>query len=170
MDHRAERPPSTVAQLLTDNIPAELCERPQWVTWRYRWRNGQWTKVPYNAVTGTKARPNDSETWSNFAVALEAARSGNRDGIGFVFSKDDPYCGIDLDDCMDGDGQPVAEAQAILDLFDSYAEVSPSGRGVKVWIRGSLVGRGRRTSRVAGFKELEVYDKGRYFTVTGWVL
>ena len=170
MSPRPDRPPSTVPQLRPENIPFELRELPQWVTWRYELRSDKWTKVPYDAATGKKARPNDAETWSSLEDSLATARARNYDGIGFVFSEDDPYCGVDLDDCMDGDGQHVAEAQEIVDLLDSYSEVSPSGRGIKIWIKGSIPGRRHRTAKIDGFKELEVYDNARYFTVTGWVL
>ena len=166
----AERPASTTPRLRPENIPQELRGLQHWVCWRYELRGGAWTKVPYNPATGARAKTDQSETWSNFDEALTRARTEGHDGIGFVFSAADPYCGIDLDDCLNGDGQPVAEAQEIIALLNGYAEVSPSGRGIKIWVRGSLVGGGRRASRVTGFKELEVYDKRRYFTVTGWVL
>ena len=156
--------------LRVDNIPEELKACPQWVFWCYELRGEKWTKVPYNPATGARAKANDRATWTNLDNAVAVARAKKHDGVGFMFSEADPYCGIDLDDCMDGNGQPVAEARELIDLFDSYAEVSPSGRGVKIWVRATLPGRGRRTAAVVGFKELEIYDKGRYFTVTGWAL
>jgi hypothetical protein len=74
-----------------------------------------------------------------------------------VFSPDDPYLGVDLDD-----GLPKAERAAITRELDSYAETSVSGDGVHVIVRASLNGHGR--NRKGPF---EVYDKGRYFTFTG---
>lgn len=164
------RPASTVLRLLIENIPAELKALPQWVTWAYEWRDERWTKTPYNAREEGKAEVNNPATWATFEDALNSARTTPRDGIGFVFSKDDPYCGIDLDGCLDAEGRASPEARAIIDGLDSYTEVSPSGKGVKIWVRGSLPieGTGCKTSRVEGFGGIEMYHRCRYFTMTGW--
>jgi primase-polymerase (primpol)-like protein len=96
---RPERP--TALPVQPENIPQELRERPQWVLWRYRWREGKdgqagrWCKPPFNARTGRAADATKPSTWSSFAKAW-AAYNANRDrwdGIGYCFSKDDPYCG-----------------------------------------------------------------------------
>ena len=164
------RPASTTPTIVVENVPADLKARPQWVTWRYEKRDGKWTKTPYNAKTGKRASATSSRTWCPFEHALRAARERGYDGIGFVFSKTDGYVGIDLDDCLDDDGNPVREAQEILDKLDSYTEISPSRKGVKVWVRAALPdGKGRRT-KAEGFGEIEMYDRGRFFTVTGWRL
>src|SRR5262249_34323622 len=102
-----------------NNVPIQLRDRPQWVVWRYEKRGGKPTKVPYNA-----ARPNelastgDSSTWATFDQAVSA--SGTADGIGYVFSEDDPYCGIDLDACIDRDGEMHPAALEIVERLDSY--------------------------------------------------
>ena len=164
------RPASTTQSLNVENIPAELKARRQWVVWRYERRGDPWTKAPYNARTGERASVTNPRTWSTFEHTLETAQKKGFDGIGFVFSPKDPYCGIDLDDCMRDDGKPVAEAQAILDRLDGYAEVSPSGRGVKVWVKAELPGTGWRSKTPAEFKEIEIYDRGRFFALTGWTI
>nr|BDD44594.1 hypothetical protein 1 [Flavobacteriaceae bacterium] len=87
-------------------------------------------------------------------------------GVGFVFTSNDPYCGIDLDDCRDAEtGDITPWAQEIIDTIASYSEVSPSGTGVKIFVRGEKAGTGRRKGYKSG--EVEVYSKSRYFTVTG---
>jgi primase-polymerase (primpol)-like protein len=81
-------------------IPAELSERAQWVCWRSEVRDGKPTKVPYCPTRPReRASTTDPETWGTFeqASAVEGV-----DGIGYVFSEDDPYSGIDLDNCIDG--------------------------------------------------------------------
>jgi hypothetical protein len=134
----------------------------QWLCWRIEEREGKPTKVPYSPLTGKKASATDSGTWASYSEAVEAYREHGYGGIGLVFSEDDPFCGVDLDDCLNPKtGEIEAWAQEIIEELDSYTEVSPSGRGVHVLVRGELPpGRNRKG-------KFEAYDKGRYFTVTG---
>jgi len=119
-------------------IPADLQQLRQWVCWRKELRGERLQKVPYRAITGgeAKASTSDPNTWGSFkdAVAVYESSNGRYDGIGFMFSLGDPYAGVDLDGCIGPDGKVVSEAQAIIDRLGSYTEVSPSGKGVKVFI------------------------------------
>lgn len=84
------------------------------------------------------------------------------DGIGFMFSVSDPYTGIDLDKCLNAEtGELEPWAQRCVDLFNSYTEITPSGKGLHIIIRGKLPGKGRKKGK------FEVYDRGRFFTFTG---
>src|SRR5262245_56832962 len=118
---------------LVEAVPACLRERDQWVCWRYVERDGKRTKVPFNARTGGMADSTESATWSSFEEAVEAYTNAHRyEGIGFVFSADDPFCGVDLDDCIDAStGALKLWGQQFIDQLDSYSEISPSGTGVK---------------------------------------
>lgn len=147
-------------------IPDSLKQLNQWVVWRYESRGDKPTKVPYQ-VSGQHASSTDPLTWCSFKDALAAYQLDRKwSGIGLVFSAIDDLVGIDLDDCIDDEGEVLAWAQQIIDDCDTYTEISPSGRGVKMWVRGHLPGdRGRRAEMGAG--HLEVYSQGRYFTVTG---
>jgi putative DNA primase/helicase len=146
-----------------EGIPEELKARPQWVAWRLEKRDGDFTKVPYTPFTDRKASSTDLLTWRAFEDALVAYRQGDCDGIGFVFSSGDPYCGIDLDGCRSPvTGELVAWAEEIVDDLDGYAEVSPSGQGVHVIVRGKTPN--RRQGQV------EVYGSERFFTMTGIAL
>ncbi len=146
-------------------IPAELTAARQWVCWRRELRGGKPTKIPYIADTGNrKASSTDPATWRTFDDACKHA--ARFDGIGFVFSADDPYCGIDLDHAVDTDtGEVHADALAILRDFPSYTEQSPSGSGLHILCRATLAGTG--TKKPHGGIEVEMYDRKRYFTVTG---
>ena len=152
-------------------IPLELRERDQWVTWKCVLRKGKANKLPFNARTGAAASTTDSSTWSSFAVAMAAFRAdASLAGVGFVFSADDPFCGIDLDGCI-RDGQLTPEAQAIISEFSTYSEISPSGTGVKMFIRGNKAAiPSCCCKRVAGLKQIEVYDRARFFVVTSRTL
>lgn len=146
-------------------IPQELRDLDSWVVWRTEVRDGNPTKVPY-AVTGRHARANDPRTWSSFEEALAVA--DEYDGIGFFFSTDDPYAGIDLDDCRDPEtGEFHEAAREVIDALDSYAEVSPSKTGAKIIVRASKPGKKARTGKTPWDGDIEMYDERRYFAITG---
>src|SRR5215213_3160002 len=159
---------------IIENIPEELTERPQWVCWRREIRDGKPTKVPYTPGRERRASSTDLLTWRTFEEALAAYEAGEPpyDGIGFVFSSADPFVGIDLDDCRDPKSREVAEwAQKIIDHVRSgYVEASPSGTGIHIIVRGTVRdGRARKKVRLEGevIGEIEMYGRGRFFTVTG---
>jgi hypothetical protein len=140
-------------------VPSELRRRDQWVCWNHE--GG--TKVPKVAGTSRRASSTDPKTWRPFedCVCAVEAYPGRYTGVGFVFTRSDPYVGVDLDDVRDPKtGVFTARAQQIVSLLDSYAEVSPSATGVKLWIRARL----DRAKKKPG---VEVYPRGRYFAVTG---
>jgi hypothetical protein len=124
--------------VITANTPQCLRTRRQWVCWRLEKRpDGKTTKVPYAAATGGKASTTDPGTWTTFEQAIEVyGRRECYSGVGYVFSKDDPYCGIDLDDCRRDDGSLAPWAQEIVDQLPSYCEISPSDTGVKIFLMG----------------------------------
>ena len=145
-----------------ERVPDALTARDQWVCWRREERDGKTTKVPVDPATGGYASTTDPKTWTAVATALEAVESTNADGVGFVFTDDDPIVGVDLDDCRDSEtGTIDAWARDVITRLDSYAEVSPSGTGVHVIVKGELPrGRSRKG-------DVEMYETSRFFTVTG---
>jgi primase-polymerase (primpol)-like protein len=145
-----------------ETIPETLREREQWVCWREAERDGKPTKIPVTPGAGGFASSTESETWTSFETALEYTETAHADGVGFVFTDDDPIVGVDLDDCRDPETGDVDDAALdIIARLDSYTEVSPSGTGYHVLITGELPdGRNRRGS-------IELYDTARFFTVTG---
>ncbi|MHB1035363.1 MAG: phage/plasmid primase, P4 family [Pirellulales bacterium] len=161
----------------TANIPLELKGLPNFVVWKLEIRKGKLTKVPHDPRTGHKAAADDASTWGTFDEALAAyvQHPGRYAGIGFEFDGTD-YMGVDLDACRDPEtGMLTPWAQNIITrVGPTYCEVSPSGTGVKLILRGSLP-KGAERNRfpqdgaTIGDKhpEIEVYDSGRYFTLTG---
>jgi len=143
-------------------LPTALVDRDQWVCWRTQTRDGKSTKVPIIPGSTQFASTTDPDTWRSFTAAREAATELSVDGLGFVFTSDDPLVGIDLDDCRDPDtATPTPWAADVIETLESYTEVSPSGAGYHILVTGELPdGRNR-----AG--DLEVYDRSRFFTVTG---
>ncbi len=75
----------------------------QWVCWCAEVRDGKSTKVPYSPTTGSRARSDDPTTWATLVQARGAAQRSGREGIGFMFTSSDPFCGVDLDSCVSPD-------------------------------------------------------------------
>lgn len=148
----------------------ELKSVPRWVVWRREHKDGgKSTKVPCSPATGLPADAHDPINQLSFDAALEA--SGSFTGIGFVFDKEDGFCGVDLDHCLDENGEIAPWAQRYLDGLQSYAERSPSGRGIKIFLRGGLPPWAKHHKK-NGLGEdklgsVEFYDGRRFFTVTG---
>ncbi len=148
------------------SVPAELRERDQWVCWRFEDRGGKKTKVPVNPNTSANASSTDPGTWGTFEAAVARAEAYRMEGVGFVFSADDPFCGVDLDGVLDRKIGEVEEwAMGIVEELDSYTEVSPSGTGLHVFVEGEVPKSGPKT--LPDGRTVEVYDRGRFFTVTG---
>lgn len=134
-----------------ENIPQELKDLSQWVC-----RNE--AKEPINPHNGRLASVTNPNDWGTFEQACEAVKAGKGVGIGFVMTEGDPFACIDLD-VKPGEA-PTELQKQVLEQFPGYAEISPSGRGLHVWVKGA-VPTGRNKEKV------EIYSSGRYMTVTG---
>ena len=146
-----------------DCLPEEMRQRPQWVVWKLEERDGKPTKVPYIAGGSGKASSTDSLTWRSFEEAVQALETGRYNGIGFVFSSGDPFAGIDLDDCRNPETGELEEwAVKIVEDFGGYAEVSQSGTGVHIIVKGKAPNKKRG--------KVEAYSLERFFAMTGQVL
>lgn len=138
------------------NIPQELRSYPQWIC-------HDADKRPINPHTGQSADVSDATTWGTFDEACAACDAGKGVGPGFVFTENDPFVGLDLDVPEGGTASPLQ--QQVYAAFPSYAERSPSGRGLHIIVKGRLA---------AAIKEsaqgIEAYSTRRYFTFTGDVV
>ncbi len=154
-------------EVFAAKVPQELRDRTQWVVWRAAQRSGRLTKIPYDPRSGRMARTDTPGTWADLSTALDALRLGTRDGVGFVFTEGDPYTGIDLDNAIDEHGEAKPWARSFLDLLPrgAYVETSPSGRGLHAIVRACKPG--TRCKKAFGDGAIEIYDQGRYFTMTG---
>src|SRR5258708_4807802 len=100
-----------------DNIPAQMREYKSWCLWKYTDVGGvKLSKVPYRS-DGNKLSVTNPNDWMMFDEAI--AQSSSYDGIGFVFSSNDPYAFIDLDGTLDQDDE--ARQTKIFKEFDSYS-------------------------------------------------
>lgn len=141
------------------NIPEELRLLKQWVLWKLEDIGAaKPTKVPYS-IKGHPASVTDPSHWATFDDAFNIMQLGGYTGLGFVFSKADPYCFIDLDDA-EGDDAILQRHLKVYHEFETYAEVSPSGKGLHLICKGTVPA-GRRRSKI------EIYPHDRYATMTG---
>jgi len=150
-----------------ESIPTELKDLKQWVVWRLEIKDERLTKIPYRAdIPSKKASTTNPNTWSSFAQAIFSLENEKSiSGIGFVFTDDDPYIGIDFDKCIEPETGLIypSTEQDILSL-QSYTEISQSGKGIHVIGKGinpDIEGKGNKKGNI------EMYSKGRYFAITG---
>lgn len=154
-----------MAALRPQTIPQAMKDNMAWVVWRYEpspSRPEKMTKIPYS-VHGGNASSTDPATWATFKQALLYHLDHEwTDGVGMVVSDADDFVGIDLDHCRnDETGEIEPWAQKIVDTVNSYTEITPSNEGLRIFARGTLPPSGRKRG------DFEIYENGRYLTVTG---
>lgn len=155
---------------LLENIPPELRALPQWVC-------AGPDKIPVNPRTGQRADPANPSTGGTFAEAVQAGMKH----VGFILGLNDPFAVIDLDNPFErivkgeksiineGDAdfpealKIAARHQKIFEGFETYAELSQSGKGVHLVMKG-VIPCGVRRDKV------ELYANQRYMIFTGNVL
>jgi len=161
--------PAAVRAALWGQLPLELRERPQWCI-----TPGTDDDKAPRTVTGGRASSTDPSTWTDCETACRAAQERGWH-IGYVFSTDDPYACIDFDVCdaetQSAKGQPedpskwttpaeMAAFWEVVQRLDSYAEVSRSGKGLHVIVRGKI-GKGIKRPPI------EIYSEARFLISTG---
>ncbi|MBG9987872.1 hypothetical protein HZY88_02645 [Aerococcaceae bacterium DSM 111176] len=157
-------------------IPDEMKVYPNWVVYKKEIATDsannpkvnehgepKYTKVPYDPKTKRLASSTDKNTWGDFHSAL--AVETEFDGLGFMFSES-PFMGVDLDDVREqiADYESGNENNIVGEFHNqlkTYMEVSPSGNGIHFILKGTLPEGKRKIG------DVEMYDKARYFTVTG---
>lgn len=139
-----------------EKIPRELRQLDQWVGALKS------TKIPVRIDNAKCASTANKETWGKCEDGIKQIFNRKLDYLGFVFTKDDPYIGIDLDKGIEkGLLSPIA--LEIISKCKSYTETSRSGRGFHIFLKGKLPISGRNNEK----EGIEIYDSGRYFITTG---
>jgi hypothetical protein len=127
---------------------------------------GKPEKIPYSLM-GYRASSTNPNTWSRLDSLLKilGQRPDFANGVSFVVTKTDPFCAIDLDDCLTDTGAAKPWVRSLLRVFhDCYQELTPSLAGLRIWFLAQL------TSRL--YEDLpdgriEAYAYARHFTFTG---
>ncbi|MGN1457409.1 MAG: phage/plasmid primase, P4 family [Acutalibacteraceae bacterium] len=145
------------------DIPQELKDLKQWVCYR--------DKAPLSPLYNGNASPTNPDHWGTFEQAVRAIEKYNYKGIGFVFTDTTPYCGIDIDHCINTDtGEINHNALDIIQTMDTYTELSPSGTGLHIIYKGKnhpTDWKKKKTDALGKGVDLEMYQEQRYFRVTG---
>ncbi|SHE49595.1 Adenine-specific DNA methylase, N12 class [Tissierella praeacuta DSM 18095] len=150
-----------------ENIPSELKQEKRWCLYKMIQRNGKNTKLPL-MPNGKPAKSNDKTTWNSYEDCIAALNRNIGDGLGFMLG--DGYIGIDIDKVSDEVFEYMQNKNAnsmtanFLREISTYAEISPSKTGLHFIGKGKVPGERKR------YKNLEIYDKDRFFTVTGNVI
>jgi len=147
-------------------IPQEMKNLRRWIGFKLLQKDGKTTKVPFNAITGQYGSSTDPHSWTSFRVAMLGCVKYHFDGLGFCLGQnpeDNTFIsGIDLDNHGEEDFKQIATE--FIETLNSYTELSPSGKGIHIIIKGKKPdGRCRKDN-------IEVYSTGRFFTVTGNVV
>lgn len=150
-----------------ENIPDELKKEKRWCLYKMIQRDGKNTKLPL-MPNGKPAKSNDKMTWHSYEDCIKALNKNIGDGLGFFLG--DGYIGIDIDKVSDDifvysmDYHAKSMTADFLRRISTYAELSPSKTGLHFIGKGKVPGERKR------HKNLEIYDEGRFFTVTGNVI
>lgn len=138
-------------------IPKELKELNQWVCC------SKANKIPMKATEPKAASSSDPTTWSSYDTALESVADGNYEYLGFVFN-DNHIVGIDIDIGFEDELNIILNEMTydIITKCHSYTELSKSGRGFHIFVKGDLPFSGKNNR-----KGLEIYKDSRFFVMTG---
>lgn len=158
------------APLIPATVPGELRSLPGWLIWRYEHPEGakKPRKVPFytngGRRHGVQGRPEDRQQLTTFDAARTAAITRGFDGVGLALMPEFDIVALDFDGCMvDGGVHPEVEAL----VAGTYAEYSPSGEGVRAFMRGQL---GNNKSTEGGPYGFETFSTKGFVTVTGNML
>jgi putative DNA primase/helicase len=142
-----------------DGLLAELVPYPQFVVWKHQQIDDKPHKPPYSPRYHKLADTSNQSSWGTLDQSLKALTTGLYNGIGFVFSKDDPYSMIDLDHCVGNNRSIDKWAQNIIDLLQTYSEYSPRD-GVHLITEAYIRGKGRKIG------DVEMYSSNHFMTIT----
>lgn len=144
---------------ISKNIPNELKKLDRWVCVK------DGSKRPINAIDGSYASVSDKSTWCSYNEALMTLRAGKCSHLGFVFAGDG-IVGIDIDhSAFDEYGFMTPEIEEAVNACDSYTEISKSGTGIHILVKGELPFNGKNNR-----EGWEIYKTGRFFVMTGNLL
>jgi primase-polymerase (primpol)-like protein len=145
-------------------FPQELAERRQWICWRLEpsMKGDRPNKTPYSPHSSRRASSIDPTTWGTLEEAQKACEKYNYTGLGFVFTNDDDFVGVDIDHCRNKDTAAERNGRGDHLEAETYTEIS-LGRGATSVLSWNNPSRRNKNSKTG----VEMYAYGRYFTMTG---
>ena len=151
------------------HVPAPLRDLPLFLCWRLEPRydgDPKPLKVPYyplgNKRVGRQGAPEDRSQLTTFALARDQAAKRGMTGIGIALLEGYDLVAIDVDNCVTDGKLPSEILHAV---GSTYAEYSPSGRGIRAIMRGNIGNhKAPTTDTDYGF---EVFSTTGFCTLTG---
>lgn len=152
-------------------LPDLLKGLPGWLLWRFQQKPGQVkpAKIPYyingKVRSGVHGVAEDRQQMSTYQRAFAACLAGGFSGVGLAIYPEFQVVALDFDNCVNTSGE--IEVPWIAELATvTYTEYSPSGRGIRAFMRGSLPSRKDTQPKDGGFA-VEIFGDAGYVTVTG---
>ncbi|PCJ87993.1 MAG: hypothetical protein COA54_04310 [Thiotrichaceae bacterium] len=144
-----------------------LAAYPQWVLWVTVERNGKLMKLPIDYRNGDKASVADPNTWTDAQTAINTARLwGSNYRVGFVFTDNDPFFFLDIDNCLQVDNTWSPLALELINMLPGAAvEISQSGKGLHIFGTYSADMPDHACKNVP--LGIELYHKERFVALTG---
>ena len=155
-------------------IPETMIKLPNWIFWKLeQTKDGKTTKIPYYVLSDPfgeyvirHASSTDSDTWSSYEKVIKfiSSHSNVFSGIGFVLDQEAELVFIDIDHCIDQDGNPDDRAHDFLSSLNgsAFCEISQSGQGLHFFVKGSIPRSFKNPSN-----GVEMYSQKRYCAITG---
>lgn len=139
-----------------NKIPKDMKRMKNWIVCK--------NMMAFSPNTGKIARPKTSTTWGTFTEAIQAYSNtaDNYEGIGFMFSGSG-LIGINIDNCF-LNGKLIEQAASIVEMLDSFTEISTNGRSIHIIMKGNVPGVKNRHGNYS------IYNSNCYFVMTGNVL
>lgn len=130
-------------------------------------RVGKTDKLPVDWRTGALPDKGEgkSNIWTDAHTAIEYAQQyGDGYGVGFYFTENDPFIFLDIDSCLQPDGQWSELAVSLIRAMpNAYLEVSQSGKGFHIIASGALPHHACKNAALG----LELYHSDRFVALTG---
>lgn len=143
-----------------------LAQYPQFVVWRAEWDESRqkYSKKPINPASGHPVNPHGPTNWLPPGVAIETAQQlGDGHGCGFVFTENDPFWFLDIDNCVESGAWSPLATRLMAEFSGAAVEVSMSGQGLHIFGTGSLPAHRCRNDALG----LELYHAERFVALTG---
>ena len=157
-------------EVLRANVPEEMRALPNWCVFRTKWNAEKEKKDKFiiSPTDGKWAKSTDPATWTDFETAMQYAEENNCEGLSFALNGSGISC-IDLDHSVSKDGTLSVNAEKLTkEIPETYTETSVSGNGIHIFVKDDILAGGKYRNRaIADSGEIEVYDAGRFISMTG---
>lgn len=155
---------------LEANVPDAMKSLKNWCVFRtkYNPETERQDKFVISPTDGKWAKTNDPDTWVDFETAIKYAEENDCAGLSFAL---DGKCGItciDLDKSISKDGKLTESAEKLTqELAETYTETSVSGNGIHIFVADDILRKTYKNRADLPDGEIEVYDSGRFISMTG---